>query len=342
MNQWETTKKALSQLEFQTGLVATVHAHPPLANRETIDNAVISFDKSSTQLVARHKNWAVNLPDSNELENLQMEGQYSLLISDYVSDELGAQLRDLQCNYLDRAGNAYLNIAPIFILIQGKTPLHNSSPDRSARLFTDTGLKVIFALLTNSGLLHANYRQIADYANVSMGTIGWVLRELKDQNFISETQLNRSWKNRSRLIRRWCEEYPKLRGKYRYGVFCSADKDWWKSVDLARYDAVLGGEIAAVSYTDLRSPSSGVVYVGKHKHAGLIRDLSLSKIQDAALSEPAMIEVCTRFWGKTEEHSLLRNSTHPLLTYADLMDAWDPASRDLARQIADKYLPGSF
>lgn len=346
MNERELTTKALHQLEFHTGLVARVTEYVPLNKGESKGNgglisadALIQFDNSNAKLVAELKKWG---PDGDaaaviDQVSAMTGGSDKILISDFITEETGTRLREAKVNYLDRAGNAYLDIAPIYVLIQGKLPKEVAILDKTARLFTETGLKVIFALLANPGLLNANYREIANRANVSMGTIGWVLRGLKDQGFTTEAYKKYEWKNKQRLIKRWAEEYPELRSRHSLGKYYAGDDDWWQNVDLNRYDAVLGGEAAAVSYIGNTRPRSATIYVGKHKQGRLIRDLKLAKPDESKGHWPVNIEILSKFWGQAEDLSLLGNATHPLITYADLLDTWDPTSREIAKQIADKY-----
>lgn len=344
MNERELTTKALHQLEFHTGLVAKVTEYVPKKNSDKKGgqgsaDALIQFDNCNAKLVAELKKWGADGDTSAVVDQVaaMTGGKDRVLISDYINDETGTRLREAKVNYLDRAGNAFLDIAPIYVLIQGKVPKDVASLDKTARLFNETGLKVIFALLANPGLLNANYREIANRAKVSMGTIGWVLRGLKDQAFTVESCKKYEWKNKPRLIKRWAEEYPDLRSRHSLGKYYAQDQNWWQSVELSRYDAVLGGEAAAANYSDGARPRSATIYVGKHKQGLLIRDLKLVKPDESKGHWPANIEILSKFWGQAEDLSLLGNSTHPLITYADLLDTWDPVSREIAKQIAEKY-----
>jgi len=195
MNERELTAKALNQLEFHTGLVATVteSATADKSGQHCAD-ALIQFDNSNAKLVAELKKWGADGDTAAVVDHVaaMTGGSDKILISDYINDEMGTRLREAKVNYLDRAGNAHLDIAPIYVLIQGKVPKDVAILDKTARLFTETGLKVIFALLANPGLLNASYREVANHANVSMGTIGWVLRGLKEQDYTSVVRWPRS------------------------------------------------------------------------------------------------------------------------------------------------------
>jgi len=173
-----------------------------------------------------------------------------------------------------------------------------------------------------------------------MSMVGWVLRELKDHGFTVESIKKRCWNDRMRLIKEWVEDYPMLRSKIHLGKYYTQDENWWKTVDLNKYGAVLGGEISATNYADKFKPKLGSIYVGKNKEASLIRDLQLVSVDDLNGSVPANVEILSKFWGDAEDNTLDNKLTHPLITHADLMDTWDPKCREIAEKIADLYFRG--
>ena len=172
-----------------------------------------------------------------------------------------------------------------------------------------------------------------------MGTIGWVLRELKDQGFTKEAHRRKEWDNKTRLIKKWADEYPKLRTKNHIGTYQVKNKDWWKKLDLNQYQAVLGGELAALDSCASAKVRNSTVYIGKHKQGGLIRDLGLVAVEksNSHSEQGDYIEIVEKFWADTDFSTNSKNITHPLITYADLMNAWELASRETAHQIAEHY-----
>lgn len=340
MNERQLTTNALEQLASNTGLVASVTEYAPRLNQSDKNNALIQFDNPKAQLVAKLIKWAANSDSSAIIKKLnEMAGEHNkVLICDYVNEELGQRLREAHINYLDKVGNAYLNVHSIHVSIQGKVPANKIISNKANQLFTDVGMKIIFALLTNHDLLNANYRQIANCSNVSMGAIGWVLRELKDQAFIVENMSKRGWNNRPGLLKQWCEKYPTLKKKTQLGNYYTQDADWWKSISLERYGAVLGGEVAALSYKSDFKPKFGSIYVGKNKQDSLIRDLQLVKVDGVSAGLYPNIEIRSKFWGTDLDGIGNSNVTNPLLTHADLMDTWEPKSREIAERIFKLYL----
>lgn len=340
MNHKQITTNALEQLISNTGLVASVTEYAPLLNQDDNDNALIQIDNPKAQLVAKLIKWAANTDSGAIIKKLNdmAGGHDKVLICDYVNEELGQRLREAHINYLDKVGNAYLNVSSIYVSIQGKVPAEKTISKKANQLFTEVGMKIAFALLTNHDLLNANYRQIANSANVSMGAIGWVLRELKEQSFIVESKGKIGWNDRPALLKQWCEEYPTLKKKTQLGSYYTQDTNWWKTVDLKRYDAVLGNEVAALTYQRGFKPKLGSIYVGKNKQGSLIRDLQLIKVDSVTAGLYPNIEIRSKFWSKELEETGDNNVTNPLLTHADLMDTWEPKSREVAEHVFKLYL----
>lgn len=340
MNERKLTASALNQLSINTGLVGNIGEHVPVEDERSENSALIKFEKSDAKLVAELRNWASESDSRSIIRELQNLGNHTekILICGYINEELGRRLREAKINYLDKAGNAFLELPSVYVSIQGKEPANKSALNRSCRLFTETGLKVIFALLVNPDLLNANYRRIADCANVTMGAIGWVLSELKSEAYIVENQRIRRWSDRPRLITKWVEEYPTLRKKTQLGQYFTQDQHWWQSVDLDKYGAVLGGDVAAQSYYGEFASELGTIYVGANKQASLIRDLQLTSSENLGPGLKPNIEILSRFWGHVDSTVAFDHLTHPLLTHADLMDTWNPRSQKIAKRIAELYL----
>ena len=336
MNERAITTKALNQLHFHTGLVGKVSGYAPNKSGRKRGDAVIKFENCNAKLVAELREWAAHGGAGKVLKEVT-NGYKKLLISDYISDEEGARLRESKINYLDNVGNAYLDIPPIYVLIQGKKPKDNLALDKGEKLFNETGLKVILALLSNDDLFNASYRMIADCADVSMGTIGWVLRELKTQGFISQPNRKYAWNNRTLLIRKWVEEFPNLKERYHVGTFYSRRKNWWQQLDLEQYEAMLGGEIAAKDYQTDFSPSAGEIFLGRNQHGNFARDLHLIESDQPKGRHKTQIEVYRKFWGCPRGEKC-DSFVHPLVTYASLMDTWDPDSRELASKIGKQFI----
>lgn len=267
------------------------------------------------------------------------DGRIPLFIADTISTEVGIVLREAKINYLDSGGNTYLNIPPLFIFIDSQPINKNIPRSRPARPFSATDLQVIFALLTNPELLNANYRRISEYANVALGICGSVFRELKDQGFFVESRRTkiREWSARHKLMGRWVEQYSTLRNKVFLGQYSPVDSDWWQCQEFKKYDAHLGGDFAAEDYTSNAIDAEHKLYIGDQQQWKFIREMSFNKLEPADSVPSSKVNVYSKFWGKTAADESRPQITHPLITYADLIDAGDKDSREAANIIAERY-----
>jgi hypothetical protein len=165
------------------------------------------------------------------MEQLQRLDGPGLLITPYLPPELARKCQEIGLFFLDAAGNAYLKHDGLFVLTTGqklnKALLQKEQPQRA---FDRTGLKVVFALLTEPALLQAPYRDIAKAAGVALGTVGRVLTDLRERQFLVEDREGlRRWIDREKVIQTWATNYPfRLRERLQIRRFRAKDEDWWK------------------------------------------------------------------------------------------------------------------
>ncbi len=106
-----------------------------------------------------------------------------LLVTKHIDTQMADELKQNGTEFIDTAGNAFINQPPLYIFIKGnkagiiKTP----SPKRT---FRPAGLKVIYAFLCNPGLENRTYREIAAETGVALGTVDWIIKERKELRFL--------------------------------------------------------------------------------------------------------------------------------------------------------------
>src|SRR5204862_109118 len=176
----------------------------------------------------------------------------------------------LGLNYIDTIGNAYINRPQLFVLIQqGAAREKKAADDKGGirprnRAFNATGLRILFALLTQPGLENEPYRKIADTAGTALGTIPGVMRDLGALGFIQDRGTHgRIIINRNELLQRWTEAYPMtLRPKLVVGKYrpLTNDPNWWRTTPLPDDQACWGGEPAAALLTDYLVPQQFTLY----------------------------------------------------------------------------------
>jgi len=112
-----------------------------------------------------------------------------LLVADYVNPKMADKLRQQQVQFIDTAGNAFINQPPVYVYVTGKRQEERGFMpirDGAKRAFEPKGLMVIYAFLCHPELVNAPYRKIAEQAGVAVGTVGWVLNGLKAADFICD------------------------------------------------------------------------------------------------------------------------------------------------------------
>ena len=163
----------------------------------------------------------------HQLERFPQKG---LIVTDYVNPKMAERLKAMDMPFLDVAGNAYLNEPPVYVYIKGNKPVEKPHRKPPTRAFQPTGLKVLFALLCHPRLENAPYRDIAKAAGVALGTVGWVITDLKELGYLVDMgKRGRRLTNKEKLIERWVTTYPELlRPKLVLGRYRAVEHDWWK------------------------------------------------------------------------------------------------------------------
>ena len=260
--------------------------------------------------------------------------QPKLLIAPYINPNLMEKLREAKVFCLDAAGNAFIQKLPIYVFIKGNKPTSEATVIKKGRAFQYAGLKVIFALLENPNLLHQAYREIAEKSGVALGSIGGVLDDLVHRGYIRVAGKKRIFQDRKGLLQRWVEEYPVLKQKHFIGSFTSDNPHWWKEVDIANFEGVWGGEIAADAYTNYLQAKDAVVFIPEEQKSSLLKSARLKKRK--ADQEGICIDLIEPFWAEGTA-SGEGDLAPPLLVYADLIHSKDARNLDTAKRIYEQY-----
>lgn len=267
------------------------------------------------------------------LGNLAVEqagqSEKTVLIADYVNPEQADKLRKVNIPFFDTAGNAYFNEPGLFVLVVGKKA--KNEKEKPLRLFRPVSLKILFLLLTDSEVLHKDYRTIADRAGVSLGAVGETFDDLRKNHYLllpgkNERRLTRT----TELMKKWVEAYiNRTRIDLRVGRFRTEKFQgrWWEKVKIKDFGAVWGGEIAAEKLTNYLSPETVTIYADSpipqfQARFGLRRD------------EGGNIEIIEKFWQGTEAKEI----APPLIVYADLIATGDERNLETARLIYEQEI----
>jgi len=255
-----------------------------------------------------------------------------LLVTRYVTAQMAEWLKQDNIQFIDTAGNTYINQPPLYIFVKGNKPLDIFCHAPLKRAFRPSGLRVIYAFLCNPGLENKTYRNIAEVADVALGTVGWIIRDLKEMGYLLDMG-KRGYKliKKEDLLNRWVINYPeKLRPKLVLGHF-RGSYDWWKQKTLNPIYAQWGGEVAAAKLMKYLKPQVITIYTTLQQLNPLLIENRLKKDPEGD------IEILNRFWVPLEMWQY-KDVVHPILIYADLMATGNQRNIETARMIYEKYL----
>ena len=252
-----------------------------------------------------------------------------LLITRYVNPKIAELLREMDIPFIDTVGNAYIKQPPIYIFIKGNKLTDKPRPEQIQRAFRPAGLQVLYALLCNPGIENEPLRGIANAADVALGTVNWVMKELERMGYLIEMgRRERKLVRKDKILKRWVTAYPEqLRPKQFKGRFRAVNYDWWKDIKIEDFGAYWGGEVAAAFLTKYLRPEIATIYT-KQPIGKLIFKNKLKKDPDGN------VEILNLFWNfKFNEFN--NNLVHPILVYADLMATGDKRNIETAGIIYD-------
>jgi hypothetical protein len=255
-----------------------------------------------------------------------------LLVTKYINGQMADQLKKDGVNFIDTYGNAFINRPPIYIFVKGNRPQATIPPARLNRAFRPVGLRMIYAFLRNPTFVNKTYRQIAVEVDAGLGTVDWVMRELKQLGYLVEIgQKGHRLIKKKDLFQRWITEYPEqLKPKLLLGRY-TGDPDWWTGKMLDPHQVQWGGEIAAARLTKYLRPQIITIYTNPDYLNRLLIDNRLRKDINGD------VEVLERFW-RFEGDTNFDDIVHPILIYADLIATGNQRNIDTAKIVYDKYI----
>ena len=258
-----------------------------------------------------------------------------ILVMPLLAESKADDLRVQGIQFIDTAGNCYINQPPLYLFVKGNKLQGVTKVPTANRMFKQTGLRVLYAMLCNPGLENETYRAIAAKTGVALGMVNWVFKDLNELGFLLETGTGRTKKvrllNKEKLLERWITAYAEqLRPKLILGRYRGAE-GWWQNAQLNPAQALWGGEPAAAKLTDYLKPEIITVYADKENPAGVIIPNRLKK------DPQGNVELVARFW-QPETIAPHKEMVNPVLVYADLMATGNQRNIEAARMIYDQHI----
>ena len=338
--------RAIQAVVRETGLRLEIDDRLTRVRDYAVD-AFIRLGPDNLPLAVEIRKWAQHANLGALIQRVKQLPVPGILAADYVNPQMAGKLRQEGVQFIDAAGNAFLNQPPVYIYVTGhrpNEPRFTPTQEGAKRAFEPKGLMVIYAFLIHPELINAPYREIAERAGVAVGTVGWVINGLKAGGFIHDGggRQQRRVVNHRKLLDRWVEAYPeKLKPKQWMGDFLADDPYWWQKINIRHYDGYWGGEVAGALYTDYLKPEVATVYLPEHARARLLRDARLRKATEWTGEGAGMVRIYRPFWPEVLNKNApeLRDGlVHPLLAYADLVATGDTRNMEVAQRLFDERI----
>lgn len=252
----------------------------------------------------------------------------SLVVTERVSPGLGQALVAHGYGYVDRSGNARILGERLFVHVEGRTPVRNSSRE-PASPFTAAALPVVLVLLARPRLLTegGTQRRLAELSGASEPTVSRTLAGLRNQGALDP--VTDALEDVSRLQRQWIDAYLGSNLRHAERRFRS-DVGWPARFTTAMLnelqpDITASGELAARLAGYSIRPVTASFYVREGSAASLIKAGRLRKDPGGPIS------IQTRFW--SEEIEPVPGIAPLPVVLADLLGIRDPRLDNLAAEL---------
>ena len=260
----------------------------------------------------------------DQIVNRNKERGRIFFCTPYITPSLAELMVRNDCPYADLAGNLFIRNGDTVVLVRNqKKPQSIERKYTRGRAWTPTGLKVLFLLLTEDGALDWPYRRIAEYSGVSLGSVRYVMADLKNSAFIVEVNGQNRWSNKSAAVADWGIAYkdkllPAMDRRFYDG---NVPKEWW------RFRLAVSGETAVQELALLKSRRFLA-----YKHGNINICIAQNRWQE---SDEGNIEIRQAFW---PECRMFAERVPWLLVYADLLAEDDPRCNEAAIEVYHRYL----
>ncbi len=259
-----------------------------------------------------------------------------IFVTRHVPTHWAKRLKAAGVQFIDTAGNAFVNEPPALIFIQGNRVLEGGRRQVERGIFGLAATKILFALLCKDGLENAPYREIAEAAGVALGGVPATLQGLVQQGFLLELGGGRrKLVKKKDILEKWIAAYiARIHQKTLIGRFTATRDNFWEDIDLGLQGAQWGGEVGANKLTHYLKPEKVTIYT-KGPHDQLVAELKLRR------DDNGKVELRTQFWN-FDFQAEAKNITPVLLIYADLLATPDPRNIETGKIIYDQYLKRHF
>lgn len=265
-------------------------------------------------------------------------GLPTLLVADYLPPPVAGMLREQRQQFVDGAGNVYLEAPGLLVYVTGQKPATPAPARRAgpAATLTANGLKLVFALLCDPALAAAPQRTIAAAAGVALGAVPPVLAALQHAGHLLVAGRTRQLNATKRLLDEWALDYARrLRPKTLLATHTTPTFAAWRDWPINPPQLRWGGEPAAQLLVRHLNPGILTLYADKLPPRLVVEQ----KLRAAAPRETqAVVELRKPFWGQALQIDRKARTVPPVLVYADLLATGDARCIETAQMVYDQHL----
>jgi len=272
--------------------------------------------------------------------NNKLNNHNTIIFSNQISPSLHEYMVENRLNYIDLAGNMFIDRDSILININGKKIMNRANlQDKNRLVFYSSSLKIIFHLLHNKEFCQNNYRYISAVTEVSLGTITKTIKKLQSFDILNN---DKALIQPKELLEIWIENYARnMRSKLMIGKYSFTKKfDNTEIInrlgDLSQ--SFIGNEKSA-EILDNYFQSKVLSIYAKDNVSEIIKRLYLKPDPNGEL------EILEMFWNIDEiKNSNYLQASHfndklvpLLLIYTDLINSNDSRVISEAKRLGEKY-----
>jgi hypothetical protein len=259
-----------------------------------------------------------------------------LLVTSYVPPALAEQLQVCHIEFLDAAGNTYLE-RPVYVCISGRKPAHK--PIRLNRALRPAGLRLLYVLLKNPTFLAAPQRELAAAAGIALGSVPIILRDLRERGYVQRTGTERqTLANTRELLFRWEQGYSELLRPKLFRRTCRLAGSGGGINDLLaqlrqRPTVLLGGELGAAALTKQLRAETATLHIAEDEKA-IMSSLRLIPDQQGNITLLGTFGTQNAGEGGPKELRL----ADPLLIHAELVQISSDRIQEVGKILLDQHI----
>jgi len=333
----ELLGEAINAFQRETGLKAEIGRIELLYGRTRVDATIRIKEPGGTiEYLAEIRIRLTDTVLGRIVQHFKETPGKWIVITQHVPRYLAKKMKELGIQFIDTAGNTYIDEPPLRVFMCGNRPENRMIGPKEEGLLGTGGVRILFALLCQPQLENAAYREIGAAAGAALGTVAGVMKDLAENGFLLELGVRgRRLMRKDELVKKWIGAYTeRFRHRKLIGRFTAYRANFWEDLQLTGHEALWGGEIAANMLTHYLKPATITLYTHKPTD-NLVLKLKLRK------DKAGTVELREQFWRFTTREQV-DNIVPPLLVYADLLATADTRNIETAGMVYDQYVKRYF